>query len=367
MSIRTTFVMVMFLTVVAGYFLLADFRGGAASEPTAPWFYTANMEDIQRIQFKTKETAIGFFQKDEEQKEPGKEPTNVKVWRFNDEFAMPVDVARWGGITLLLSGPQSRRALLRKLEEPERFGLTDPRLNVDVDLTGDRSVRVRLGDKTPDNLNYYIVQEGNPGLYLIDGSWGDVLSKMTREPPYPKWYYKLPPEKVLFLHVTHDGREAAFLRERFVGEPDRWRFSGREGKPVAAERWTKEVQPILGGPPKFRLLQRGVGDPAKYGLGTPATVVRVEYEPPFEPQQDDPEPELRRTLELRIGNPLPDGSGHYAQPYSLPFPVPQDKSQAGPAPEDYLVFVDKDWLDVMTRLITTPPVAPEPAASPGGS
>src|SRR2546422_4635343 len=116
MSIRTTFVMVMFLTVVAGYFLLADFRRPAETEASTPWFYTANMDDIRRIHFTASDgTSAGFFQDSKDGN-----------WKFDDQYAMPVDLARWGGATLLLSGPKSHRALSSTVEQPERFGLKSP-------------------------------------------------------------------------------------------------------------------------------------------------------------------------------------------------------------------------------------------------
>ncbi len=350
MNIRTTFVMVMFLSVIAGFFLLADFRGDAASEPSAPWFYTANMEDIRRITFTTPSGSIGFYQQTGE----GADPT----WRFNDEFGMPLDLGRWGGITLLLSGPQSRRALIRDLKEEDRtrYGVDKPQLSVDVRLTGEREVKVHLGDRTPDNLNYYITQEDNPGLYLIDGTWGEVLSKISNDPPYPPWFYKIDGTKVLFFTVTRDSAEVSFLRERFIGEPDRWRFSGKDGQAVDTKRWNAKIMPILGGPKDLKLVKKGITDPAEFGLGSPSTAVRVEYEPPFEPQQDDPDPEVRRVLEIQVGKMLPDGSGYYAQVKG------RDNKDQPETVQDYVFFVDKPWVEAMSALVTDPPNPP--AAAP---
>jgi hypothetical protein len=340
MSIRTTFVMVMFLSVIAGYFLLADFRGVGSSEPSAPWFYTVNMEDIRKITFTTSDGSIGFFQSQE---------AGGETWRFDNEFAMPVDLARWSGITLLLSGPQSRRALLRELEDPKRFGLDTPILTVDVQLTGERSVHVELGDKTPDGLSYYIVQQDNPGLYLIDSSWGDVLSKITLNPPYPTWYYKIDPTKVLYMDVKSGGAENSFLKERFIGEPDRWRLSGQDGAAMDMKVWNERIAPLLGGPKDLKLVKKSVNDPKEFGLDAPAGFIRVEYEPPFEPQQDDPEPELRRVLELQVGAATPDGQAYYAKPKD----------------QDYVFSISKSWWDTMATLAGSPPLAQSPSATSG--
>ncbi|MSQ11566.1 MAG: DUF4340 domain-containing protein [Dehalococcoidia bacterium] len=367
MNIRTTFVLVMFLSVVAGYFLLADFRSRAVVEPASPWFYTANMDDITRMSFSAGETTYAFY----------RDRTNPKesVWRFDDEFSMPVDTIRWGGISLLLSGPQARRALFRDLKEPEKFGLIQPSLSVDVLLTGDRLITIHLGDKTPDNASYYVSQEGNPGLYLVDSTWGDVLARLVTAPPYPYWYYKIDPSKPFFMRVTQGGQEYTYFRERIVGKPDAWRLSGRNGDPVDVAWWDEQVKPLLGGPSGLRVLQRGIDDLAKYGLDNPAVTVFLETDPLFPPRQNDESPELRREIFVYIGKPLEDGSGYYAQAAAPPgpiFPSTLKDLEGKYDKQDFLLVVDNAWRDLMVQLATAPKLAPkpppeeQPAAEPTG-
>ncbi|MBI2936283.1 MAG: DUF4340 domain-containing protein [Chloroflexi bacterium] len=322
MSIRITFVLVMFLAVVAGYFFFYDPAARKPEEPVTPWFYTTNMEDINRIQVEHEGKTTAYF-RDES-----------KAWRFADEFEMPVDLTRWGGVTLLLSGPRSRRSLSATIDDPAKYALDKPKTTIDVTLTGERQVRAYLGSKTPDGLYYYVTQEGNPGLFIIDGGWGDIMTNLAKELPYPEWFYKLDPKLLIFLGITHGTSQT-----RFVFDGEEWRIATKEETALDAKRW-EEVQPLLGGPPSLRPLAKSIDAPEQYGLKEPATIIQVDYQPPFPPSEEDPEPELRRSFKLFLGNLLPDASGYYAQVEGQPF----------------LLFVDRAWSEVMVRLATSPPI-----------
>ena len=325
MNLRTTFLLVVFLAVVAGYFFFFQARRSGTTEPEPPWFYTATMEDIQRITITTPGQSRAFRQERD-------------GWAFEEPAGLPVDPARWGGITLLLSGPQSRRLLASSVEDPAKFGLTSPQGVVSVELRGERQVRILLGQRTPDGSAHYAQQEGDPRLFLVDASWGEVLTRLVTEPPYPEWFYQVPRDRLLYLGVAAEGKEAAF-----VPEDGGWRFATPERTPVDPERW-KEVAPLLGGPPSLRLLASKVEEPARYGLDAPTLIVRAEYRPPPTLQEVP-----RRGVEMQVGRPLPDGTGYYARP--------RDLRTGKDLP--FLLAVDKTWVEVLRRLALNPPVGPK--------
>ena len=74
------------------------------------------------------------------------------------------------------------------IEDPAIYGLDNPHTTVNIGLTLDRSLQFHLGDKTTDGSNHYGQITGFPQLFLIADAWGDVLSRLVTEPPYPKWY-----------------------------------------------------------------------------------------------------------------------------------------------------------------------------------
>ena len=81
--------------------------------------------------------------------------------------------------------------MYESVDDPEKFGLLDPTANVTVYLNNDDTLRVILGDETPDGAAHYAQMEGFPQLFLIDSSWGRVLIKIVDSPPIPKWYLKV--------------------------------------------------------------------------------------------------------------------------------------------------------------------------------
>ena len=100
MSIRTTMVLAIILSLIAGYFGLAQNRDFDLSSEEQPWFYTVTEDDIDRIAINSAGAQQSFI------KVPGAASGG---WVFEDVHEIPVDYARWGGVTLLLSGPRTHR------------------------------------------------------------------------------------------------------------------------------------------------------------------------------------------------------------------------------------------------------------------
>ncbi|MFN3974761.1 MAG: DUF4340 domain-containing protein [Dehalococcoidia bacterium] len=320
MNIRIISVLLALLVVVAGYFYFAQVQRPPKREPEPPWFYTLNMEDLLSITLTKDGQSQRFIQKEGE-------------WWLEKPEPLPVDPSRWAGITLLLSGPQSRRLLMEQIDAPARYGLDNPSLVIQTEATGGRTFEINLGQKTPDGSAHYAQLKGSPQLFLVDASWGDVLGRLVTDPPYPEWYYRVPSERVLRLLVQRGEEKVAF--RKFQG---RWAFDDPQDTPVDPSRW-QEVSTLLGGPPSLRVLERGVKDFSTYGVDKPLIAVSVEYELPFQTERP------RRAITLEVGNFLPDGSGYYARPNQ----------------SDTLVFVDKPWVEVFQRLLTEPPKAAKPS------
>lgn len=67
------------------------------------------------------------------------------------------------------------------------YGLTKPKLNVEVDLGGGKTVKLVFGDKTPDGSDYYVQVPSDPAkakaVYLISAPLGDDLISALTKPP----------------------------------------------------------------------------------------------------------------------------------------------------------------------------------------
>ncbi|MBI2165325.1 MAG: DUF4340 domain-containing protein [Chloroflexi bacterium] len=326
MNVRVTIFLLLVLSLFAGYLYFYELRKSPKSEPEPPFFYSLAYEDIESISLRVAEGEGSFVRKSSD-------------WYFNDAEGLPVDSARWGGIAVLLSGPKSRRILSETQENLDLYGLDQPSARIGLGLKGNRRVEVTLGQKTPDGLSNYSLMAGQPQIFLVDSSWGDVLGRLVTEPPYPEWYYKVPAERVIFLAVNYNGTEVAFVKQR-----SGWEFDNAESTPVDQARWAV-VEPLLGGPPSLRVLSYDLKDPAQYGLDVSDTMVTVTFSPP---------PTLReqpnRFVELTIGSKREDGQTYFAQIRDKP----------------YLFSVDVSWIELLRKLVLDPPV-PKAGQAAGGA
>ena len=332
MNTAATAALLAILVIVAGlwYFVFRDM--GEAPEPSDDfWFYKIDEDDIQFISVKTEDTEEAFSYREDQ------------GWFFDGEKQPPVDNARWGGVTLVLSGPRVRRVLSEDFDDYQTYGLDPPTTVLDLGLRGERTMQLYLGKLTPDGSGYYAYQRDDDNLYVIEAIWGQVLRRLAFEPPYPQWFYRLDPARVLYLGVTKDE-----VTSHFVVEPgEGWRWANAERWPIDEERWA-EVTPLLDGPDFLGIEAEHIDDLAKYGLLEPRSVIIIEYLPPEGIEDGNWE------SVLEIGAPTPEGDKYYARAQGQPF----------------LLLIDAPWIETMERLVDNPPRAensqPEPDATPAG-
>ena len=160
--------------VLGGYVLFFELQRSPEREPEPPWFYNVHENDIVRISITHQ----------------GENQTFVKgepyTWYFDDGTGSPaeaVDIQRWGGIPLLLTGPRSRRLLEDQISDPALYGLEPPLSYIGVLLRDGREVNVLLGNLTPDGAGNYALLEGFAPLFIVDVTWGEVLNRLVLEPP----------------------------------------------------------------------------------------------------------------------------------------------------------------------------------------
>ncbi len=323
MNTTVTAALIAVLVIFAGLWFFVFSGREEAREPSDDfWFYKVEENDIQLISVKTEDTQEAFAYRE------------GQGWFFDGEKQPPVDLARWGGVTLVLSGPRVRRVLAEEIENYKTYGLDPPTTVLDLGLSGGRSMQLYLGKLTPDGSGYYAYQRDDDNLYVIESIWGQVLRRLAFEPPYPQWFYKLDPSRILYLGVTKGE-----VTSDFVTEPEGWRWANPERDPIDEDRWN-EILPLLGGPEFIGIDADHIDDLAKYGLLEPRAVVIVEYLPPEGIEQGNWE------SVLEIGDPTPEGDRYYARAEGQPF----------------LLLVDAPWFETLERLVDDPPHVEEAEA-----
>ena len=169
MSFRISFILLVLVAVVGGYVLIFELQRQPTREAEPPFFYNVQPEDIARVSITYQGTEQVFIRKD------GK-------WLF-EASGDPVDMDRWSGMTLLLSGPRSARVLKPEFDNPEEYGLNPPETIVDLTLEGGQPIATLLGHQTADSFSSYAQVIGFPQLLLVSSSWSEVINRLVVEPP----------------------------------------------------------------------------------------------------------------------------------------------------------------------------------------
>jgi hypothetical protein len=117
---------------------------------------------------------IAFFQDQEER------------WRFEDETRQAVDLKRWGGIVILVSGPKSKRLIAENAGDLGEYGLTDPQMVVILGIRGRKDpLEILFGSRTLEEDYYYVKLKHSSPVYLIHSTFVQVLMRLVLEPPRP--------------------------------------------------------------------------------------------------------------------------------------------------------------------------------------
>jgi len=336
--------------VVAIVVYINPFEDEEIYVPPSPWFYQVSFDDIIHIDIKDLDRQVVF-----NKLRPG-------TWVFEDPEGIPTDDYRWGGIVLLLSGPQTQRdfsTVRQTIDDPAEYGLDQPKLVVDVGLTADRTLQFRLGDTTTDGSFHYAQVVGFPQLFLIADAWGDVLTRLVTTPPVPKWYVEREVADIVEFNVSlgdPSSSDTALLR--LQQEDEIWRVrrfpEDDENRLLDADKWSELVH-LVAGPPGFEIEEPVVDnrDYVAWGVSEASRTIEIR----FAEMSDLGTRFIDGTL-FRIGDKTPDGEQYYAVPISDRVRTP-------------VLRIDAEWADTVFGLFETVPYADagstaEPATAPSG-
>ncbi len=304
----------------------------------SPWFYQVSEDDIETIAVSHGDKSASFHK------------AARHTWVFDSPDGIPPSHERWGGVTLLLSGPGTRRDLTAVrpiIDDPAQYGLDDPDTIVDVGLTANRSVQFRLGNLTTDGRHHYGQVIGFPDLFLIASSWGDVISRLAKEPPVPKWYIRRAPATIVELNVyrgnpTQEPSDGvSFLQDYRTGE---WTAidtrTGGEELPLDIEVWEQYI-PMVPGPENISVAVPAVDDYdyTPWGIEDDSGAIEIRFS-----GQTQRNTRFTDGVLLRLGDKSDDGKYYYAKSESTYVRQP-------------VIALDADWVETFKDLAENIPYA----------
>ena len=321
------------LALVSGYvfFVQKDETGDPVEEP--PWLYNVDINDMKQITV-THEGEEAFFTIGTDNR-----------WHIGDPDGLPVGGQRWGGIELLLSGTKTRRLLDPRPTELVSFGLDSPGTRIEVELKDGRIIPLLLGFQTPDGGNQYAQIEGFPQLFTVYFGWGDILTRLISEPPYPAWYYNIDVSTITDIDLDVEGQ-----RIQLTMLEGGWQFNDASETPVD-EAQLASVMAALDERPVQQLVESAVGDLSFYGLNQPTFTARL-----TKTRTEDNLTYATETL-IEVGRTTEDGKAYYART------VQTTDIADGAEPDVYRI--DTQWVeDLKASVANSPSIG---ASDPGSS
>ena len=311
------FTMLLLAVLVVGGGIFAIFQSGRSSEPEPlePWLWKTAVEDLRRISV-THDGQSQSFRQDEEQ------------WVIEDGNDTPVFQERWGGITLLLSGPRGDRTLSATIDDPAKYGLDLPQTIIQVTERSGQLIEVQLGDPTPDEENQYI-RLADGSLSTIAKPWADVVTGLVTRPPYaPPWLETLGVARIKAVGVTIPGQEETMVYG--IGE-DQWIIFPEDGNDTLADPAAWDAIALLFNGQLPETVSQELDDPARYGLDSPYILLD------FETHEGE-------VINFQIGDLTPDRESRY---------IRQWQPRSG-----QLLTVEQSWVELLERMATDPPYPP---------
>lgn len=104
------------------------------------------------------------------------------TWNLVQPVQTPADAARVEGWLDQLGSLTADR-VIDSATDLGQYGLTQPKLTVEVTLPAGKSATLRLGDKTPDGSEYYAQVPNDSRVYLVNAPLGDDLQNALTTPP----------------------------------------------------------------------------------------------------------------------------------------------------------------------------------------
>ena len=106
-------------------------------------------------------------------------------WVIKDSTNTPVSVDRWPGDSVLSEDARSDQLVIEETYDPAEYGLESPPTVLLIYDEAGRYLEIGLGDTTPDGNRRYAQLAGSDKLFTVDSSWGEVVSSLVVDPPYP--------------------------------------------------------------------------------------------------------------------------------------------------------------------------------------
>jgi len=256
MSGKKTLVWAIVLLALAAFYYLYEIQGGQKRQEVA-----SKRELV--FQFAADDITGFTIKRDQETVRAEKRDGH---WYLTEPLAVRGDDQKYRELTRHVAELRHSRVVEEQPSTLEPFGLTTPRLEIQVTLKDQSAPLIlRLGGTNPTGGSYYAHVEGRQAVYLISGMTKDVLDASLHA-LRDKTVLAFTPAEVQEVQLAR-GTDAPVIVQRQEG--DTWRLAA----PVSAKADDQQARGML---QRLRdakvqaFIDEDATDLASYGLQTPA-------------------------------------------------------------------------------------------------
>ena len=328
MNIRLTILLAVIAVMIAATWAVIEFTDlvfREEADPDEPWLFHIDDGDITFIEVTHGGQSVQY----------SRDPAGYQ-WMIVGDPSFPVFQQKWGGTTLLLSGPRVNRGLSTTISNPAEYGLDPPETIVRVSDYAGNQVEFHMGIPTPDGGNQYARLVGDGALYTVPASWATVVNRLALEPPYGR-LFDLELSEISVVEVSAENQTAVYFVEgnQWLVHPGPAPVTLEAAAPVSPE-WFDWLE-ILAAPRIDEIVEQQVRDRdeerlTELGLNSPK--VRIVFARRNQP-----------TVEILLSDSPPSGDAYYARTINTY--------------DEAVYLIKKSRLEGVQALATTPLVAPD--------
>jgi hypothetical protein len=175
MNFRNTAILVAIFALLGGYVYFVEMAKppvDLTTQDKEKYVFTLGVEDLTSLQIKDGDKSV-FLVKDE-----------AGVWFVGAPGAATADPEKLSTVLYNLTDLRASRIITDLSAGLAIYGLETPSVEANMQVTGDKTESLVVGDKAPQGASYYAQRKGVQAIYLVPDYLVASLTGLVANPPY---------------------------------------------------------------------------------------------------------------------------------------------------------------------------------------